>query len=77
MAVTAHLKAAVAVKVAATEITAVVQAVISISFSGIGILIFIIGILTCLIPVGSGSSEAFDLTPLGTCKSLGGTTKGI
>jgi|TARA_Y100000289_G_C3925705_1_gene153205 hypothetical protein len=77
MAVTAHLNAAVAVRVAATETTAVVPAVISISFSGTGILISIIGISICLIPVASGSSEASDSTPSGACKSLGGITKGV
>jgi len=78
MAVTAHLNAAVAVRVAATETTAVVPAVTSISFSGTGTLKSIIGISICLIPVASGfSSSVSDSTPSGASKSLGGTTKGV
>ena len=76
MAVTTHLKAAVAVRVAATETTAVVEAVISISFSGKGTSKSIIGILTFLIPV-STSSVASGCTPSGSFKLLGGTTKGL
>ncbi len=76
IAVTTHLKAAVAVSVAATETTAVVEAVISISFSGKGTLKSKTGILTCLIPV-SGSSVVSGSTPFGLLKSLGGTTKGL
>ena len=84
IAVTNHLKAAVAVRVAATEITAVVPAVINISLSGTGTLTLIIGISTCFIPaVGLvavpclDSALIFDLTPAGALKSLGGTTKGV
>jgi len=78
MAVTAHLNAAVAVRVAATETTAVVPAVTSISFSGTGTLTSNIGISIFLIPVASGfSSLVSDFTPSGACKSLGGTTKGV
>jgi|TARA_R100000482_G_scaffold76338_1_gene29674 hypothetical protein len=76
IAVTTHLKAAVAVNVAATETTAVVDAVINISFSGKGTSKSTIGILTFLIPV-SVSSVASACTPSGRVKSLGGTTKGL
>lgn len=75
IAVTTHLKAAVAVSVAATETTAVVEAVISISFSGKGIFTSIIGISICLMPVGA-SSVASGCVPSGSRRSLGGTTKG-
>ena len=69
---------------AATEITAVVPAVINISLSGTGICTLIIGISTCFIPavwlVLASCLELFivwDLTPSGALKSLGGTTKGV
>ena len=75
-AVTAHLKAAVAVRVAATETTAVVPAVTKISFSGTGILKSVNGMSTFLNPC-SGSSFASACTPSGASKSLGGTTIGM
>ena len=64
IAVTAHLKAAVAVRVVATETTAVVPAVTNISFSGTGNK-SVNGMSTFLIPVASGSSVASASTPSG------------
>ena len=67
---------AVAVRVAATETTAVVPAVTKISFSGTGILKSVNGMSTFLNPC-YGSSFDSASTPSGASRSLGGTTKGI
>ena len=77
IAVTTHLKAAVAVRVAATDTTAVVVAVTKISFSGKGICLSVNGISICLIPGASGSfSDVVLFGGSSACKSLGGITKG-
>ena len=88
IAVTVHLKTAVAVRVAATDTVAVVPAVTSISLEGRGIVTSVNGTSTCLVSCGSLTGGGFGfglslsdcvvpLTPGGGRRSLGGTTSGL
>ena len=93
IAVTVHLKTAVAVRVAATDTVAVVPAVTSISFDGRGIVMSVNGISTSRVSFGMGISGGLTgggfglgfglsdcvvpLTPGGGRRSLGGTTSGL
>ena len=93
MAVTVHLKTAVAVRVAATDTVAVVPAVTSISLDGRGIVTSVNGISISRVSLGIGisgiltggglgfgfslSDSVVPLTPGGGRRSLGGTTSGL
>ena len=78
-----YLNAAVAVRVAATDTTAVVVAVTKISVSGTGICLSVKGISIFIIPGCSGffvsfsSPDSSAVISSSACKSLGGTTKGV
>jgi len=93
IAVTVHLKTAVAVRVAATDTVAVVPAVTSISLDGRGIVTSVNGMSISRVSLGIGMSGSFTggglglgfslsdsvvpLTPGGGLRSLGGTTSGL
>ena len=93
MAVTVHLKTAVAVRVAATDTVAVVPAVTSISLDGRGIVTSVNGMSISRVSLGIGisgiltggglgfgfslSDSVVPLTPGGGRRSLGGTTSGL
>ena len=89
IAVTVHLKTAVAVRVAATDTVAVVPAVTSISLDGRGIVTSVNGMSISRVSwgmsgsftgggLGFGLSDCVvPLTPGGGLRSLGGTTSGL
>ena len=91
IAVTVHLKTAVAVRVAATDTVAVVPAVTSISLDGRGIVTSVNGMSISRVSLGmsgsftggglgfgfSLSDSVVPLTPGGGRRSLGGTTSGL